>query len=192
MTITILQRDGFTWTLTRGNWHLFSGQVPSLLKAGTTKIRKVTSAEAGFPGSANMNFLPAFVGMLANVVGFPGFIATRPKWIVPLNLRSITGLSRSLAPIDVPPVVKRISAVSRPCDMARTWASTLITPHIRKLQRAQRVGLTYQRRYRGLRPRNPFLPMPSVTMGGWCPIPRPNHHPKWALATVNPGVRYLY
>ena len=53
-----------------------------------------------------MLFLVWNDGMLANVVGFPGIVDTRPKWIIPLNRRSMTCLMRSLGPIDVPPVVR--------------------------------------------------------------------------------------
>lgn len=75
-----------------------------------------------------MNFRsPCFcgTGMLANVVGFPGLIDTRPKWIVPSNRRSITGLKRSLDPIEVPPVVRSKSASWSPLTMTWTCASTL-------------------------------------------------------------------
>lgn len=114
-----------------------TGHPPNRLSAGTTKTWNVTSADAGFPGRANRNLRssPAFplrflsdhgaAGMLANVVGFPGFIATRPKWIVPSNRRSTTGLMRSLAPIDVPPVVRSKSAFCSPLEMAWTCALTL-------------------------------------------------------------------
>lgn len=81
----------------------------------------VTSAEAGFPGSAKTGFeIPPAQGMVANVVGLPGLTVTRPKWIVPEKWRSITGLRRSVGPMDVPPVVSRMSAVSRPFRIAST------------------------------------------------------------------------
>jgi hypothetical protein len=42
---------------------------------------------------------------VAKVVGLPGFMATRPKWIVPARERSIVGFRRSSSPIETPPVV---------------------------------------------------------------------------------------
>lgn len=43
------------------------------------------------------------------MVGLPGFMATRPKWMVPPRDRSMVGLRRSSSPIDTPPVVTMIS-----------------------------------------------------------------------------------
>lgn len=63
--------------------------------------------------------------MVANVVGFPGLIATRPKWTVPSKLRSMTGFKRSAGPMDVPPVVMMTSASSKPFWIALTWESML-------------------------------------------------------------------
>ncbi len=86
----------------------------------------VTRADAGFPGRANKGFVtPPVVGMVANVVGFPGLIVTRPKWMVPLKFRSITGFNKSVGPMEVQPVVIRISALSIPFCIAATWASIL-------------------------------------------------------------------
>lgn len=48
-------------------------------------------------------------GMVAKVVGLPGFMATRPKWMVPPRERSMVGLRRSSSPIETPPVVTMIS-----------------------------------------------------------------------------------
>lgn len=90
-----------------------------------TKIWNVTRAEAGFPGSANSGFLALVAGMVANVVGFPGLMATLPKWMVPLNCLSMTGFSKSVGPMEVPPVVIKISAFSIPFRIASTCASTL-------------------------------------------------------------------
>jgi len=53
-------------------------------------------------------------GIVAKVVGLPGFILTLPKCIVPLKLRSITGFAKSAGPMDVPPVIRIRSAESRP------------------------------------------------------------------------------
>jgi hypothetical protein len=116
-----------TCTRIRGNWHRACAHPPSLLSAGTTNRWNVTSAEAGFPGSAKIGIVwfPAAFGIVANVVGFPGFIFTRPKCMVPLKFLSITGLSKSEGPIEVPPVVIRMSAASMPCWMLVTWELTL-------------------------------------------------------------------
>ena len=58
---------------------------------------------------------PVFLfGIVAKVVGLPGFMATLPKWIFPSRSCSITGFNRSVGPMDVPPVVKIRSAESRP------------------------------------------------------------------------------
>ena len=53
------------------------------------------------------------MGMEARVVGLPGFMETRPKWIVPPSERSIVGLRRSSSPMDTPPVVIRTSATRK-------------------------------------------------------------------------------
>ncbi len=58
------------------------------------------------------------------MVGLPGFIATRPKWILPERCRSMSGLSRSDSPILVPPVVMIRSASARPFCKAESVAST--------------------------------------------------------------------
>ena len=69
-------------------------------------------AEAGFPGREKIVLWvrvmvgeECFVGMVAKVVGFPGFIFTRPKWIVPPRARSMVGFRRSSSPIETPPEV---------------------------------------------------------------------------------------
>jgi hypothetical protein len=81
-------------------------------KAGRTKRWYVTSADAGFPGNAKICFVPWGVGIVAKVVGLPGFMATLPNWIVPFNDLSIVGLRRSNSPIETPPVVMITSAFS--------------------------------------------------------------------------------
>lgn len=71
----------------------------------------MTIAEAGLPGRAKTSFearVPlegSLCGMVAKVVGLPGFMFTRPKWIVPPRERSIVGFRRSSSPIETPPVV---------------------------------------------------------------------------------------
>ena len=84
----------------------------------------MTRAEAGLPGREKMSFVSRWgcacpcedededededdglKGIVANVVGFPGFMETRPKWMVPPRERSMVGLRRSSSPIDTPPVV---------------------------------------------------------------------------------------
>lgn len=85
----------------------------------------VTRAEAGFPGSANSGFSVPATGIVANVVGFPGLMVTLPKCMVPFNCLSMTGFSRSVGPMEVPPVVIKISALSIPLRIASTCASTL-------------------------------------------------------------------
>ena len=57
-------------------------------------------------------------GTVAKVVGLPGFMETRPKWMVPLRERSMVGLRRSSSPIETPPEVTMTSTVrnaSRRC-----------------------------------------------------------------------------
>lgn len=85
-------------------------------KQGRTKRWSVTSAEAGLPGREKMRQLlgsPMSVlkGMVAKVVGFPGFIDTRPKWIVPPKDRSMVGFRRSSSPMETPPVVTMTSTL---------------------------------------------------------------------------------
>lgn len=74
-------------------------------KAGNTNTQNVTSAEAGFPGKAKNTFFLGLgelatsdsevdTGIEAKVVGFPGAIDTRPKWIVALKVCSKRGLSK--------------------------------------------------------------------------------------------------
>lgn len=67
----------------------------------------------------------ADIGAVANVVGLPGFTVTRPKWTVPFRFRSMTGLRRSDAPMEVPPVVNTRSARCRPNFNLSTCACTL-------------------------------------------------------------------
>jgi len=52
-------------------------------------------------------------GIVANVVGLPGFMATRPKWMVPPRECWIVGLRRSSSPMETPPVVISTSTVGR-------------------------------------------------------------------------------
>ena len=89
----------------------------------------MTRADAGLPGRENIGVFPplegSLFGIVANVVGLPGFILTLPKCIVPSKLRSITGFSKSPGPMDVPPVVKIKSAVSRPSWIFEVWSWTL-------------------------------------------------------------------
>ena len=102
-------------------------------------------------------------GIVAKVVGFlcfcqlrtqgkkatdPGFMATRPKWIVPFNSRSMTGLSRSTSPILVPPVAITTSASLAPrCKALLTdTTSSLAMPRSTTLEPAasskrRRAGL---------------------------------------------------
>jgi hypothetical protein len=71
--------NGHTLTGTRASWHLASGHPPNFRSAGTTKILNITSADAGFPGSANTGLATPAQGIVANVVGLPGLTVTRPK-----------------------------------------------------------------------------------------------------------------
>lgn len=85
----------------------------------------MTRAEAGLPGREKIGFDGCVRsrsegedeetgnGIVAKVVGLPGFIETRPKWIVPLRLCSMVGFMRSSSPMDAPPVVTRTSALVR-------------------------------------------------------------------------------
>lgn len=104
-------------------------------REGRVKRWNVTSAEAGFPGKAKTRTLfsvSAFLsvsfegvekkppmgfvggtGTVAKVVGLPGFISTRPKWIVPPRERSRVGFRRSSSPMETPPVVIRTSISGR-------------------------------------------------------------------------------
>lgn len=72
----------------------------------------MTRADAGFPGNAKICFVILFMGIVAKVVGLPGFMATLPKWIVPFSDLSMVGLRRSSSPIDTPPVVMTTSTFS--------------------------------------------------------------------------------
>lgn len=70
----------------------------------------MTSAEAGLPGSEKIMQVSSspwefLKGIVAKVVGLPGFMATRPKWIVPPRDRSMVGFRRSSSPMETPPVV---------------------------------------------------------------------------------------
>lgn len=51
-------------------------------------------------------------GIVAKVVGLPGFIDTRPKWMVPPSFRSMVGLSKSSSPMETPPVVITTSTLA--------------------------------------------------------------------------------
>ena len=55
------------------------------LAAGRTYKWLVTVAETGFPGKPRISLDFSFHFKVAKVVGFPGFIQTRPKWIVASN-----------------------------------------------------------------------------------------------------------
>ena len=91
-----------------------------MCSAGSTKRWNVTTAEAGLPGREKMSLEArdevgeeCLVGMEAKVVGFPGFMETRPKWMVPARERSMVGLRRSSSPIETPPVVRMRSTFER-------------------------------------------------------------------------------
>ena len=60
-----------------------------------------------------MSLLVLGAGTVAKVVGFPGFIATRPKWMVPFSECWIVGLRRSSSPSETPPVVMRTSTLGK-------------------------------------------------------------------------------
>ena len=49
------------------------------LSAGLTNKLNVTAEDEGLPGKPKNKTGP----IVAKVVGFPGFILTRPKWMVP-------------------------------------------------------------------------------------------------------------
>lgn len=51
------------------------------LRAGITNRLQVTTADTGLPGRAKMSFRVPSMSTVAKVVGRPGFIKTRPKWI---------------------------------------------------------------------------------------------------------------
>jgi hypothetical protein len=91
----------------------------------------VTIADAGLPGRAKISFevrVPVeelLCGTVAKVVGLPGFMFTRPKWIVPPRERSIVGFRRSSSPIDTPPVVTIASTRRRAARRASSRAPGL-------------------------------------------------------------------
>ena len=71
-------------------------------------------ALAGLPGRLKTTFVLrapelSLKGTVAKVVGLPGFIETRPKWMVPPSERSSVGFSRSSSPMETPPEVMRTS-----------------------------------------------------------------------------------
>lgn len=154
------------------------GHPANLLNAGSTNIWNVTSAEAGFPGSANKGLRTSAepgTGIVANVVGFPGLTLTRPKWMVPFRVRSMTGFNKSLAPMEVPPVVMSASARSKPCLMISTWASILL--RVSSGSTKWRSGLrTYQRLCRGRPLHIQDLPVPLATKACLYPKCLPSHH----------------
>ena len=55
-------------------------------REGRTKSLYVTMALTGLPGNPK-NRHDDVVGRVPNVVGFPGFMNTRPKWIVPFSFK---------------------------------------------------------------------------------------------------------
>jgi hypothetical protein len=59
---------------------------------------QVTKDETGFPGRAKMRQSP----ILPKVVGFPGFILSRPKNTCPFSARK--GLTKSKSPMLTPPL----------------------------------------------------------------------------------------
>lgn len=85
---------------------------------GSTNRWDVTSADAGLPGKLNISLVVgvpelSLRGTVAKVVGFPGFMETRPKCIVPPRDRSIVGLRRSSSPIETPPEVTMTSTLRK-------------------------------------------------------------------------------
>ena len=107
---------------------------------GNTKRWDVTSADAGFPGKLNISLLVSVPELslrdkVAKVVGFPGFMETRPKWIVPPRDRSIVGLRRSSSPIETPPDVTMTSTLRK---APRRCSSR--EPGLGTLERAESVG----------------------------------------------------
>ena len=80
--------------------------------AGTTRSCAVTRADTGLPGSAkSQRFSLPFSSLskdpassVAKVVGFPGFMWSRPKRTVPRSADSRTALAWSARPTDAPPV----------------------------------------------------------------------------------------
>lgn len=84
----------------------------NLFKAGSINNDLVTKQLTGFPGRPKKRVffispLLRLESIVANVVGFPGFIFNLPKWIVPND--SNIGLTRSASPILTPPDVTTIS-----------------------------------------------------------------------------------
>jgi len=100
------------------------------LQAGITYKWQVTVAETGFPGSPRTSFNWSRRLQVANVVGFPGFMFTRAKWISALNSDTSTCLSRSLSPIETPPVVTNKSHCSNDWlnFSVRVWRSSFAIP----------------------------------------------------------------
>ena len=85
--------------------------------AGSIKRRAVTYELTGLPGKPkkrNVRFEESVI--VANVVGFPGFIFRRPKCIIVFSPRtdcSSNGLTKSAEPIETPPDVTIISQAGR-------------------------------------------------------------------------------
>ncbi|RCI08497.1 hypothetical protein L249_8987 [Ophiocordyceps polyrhachis-furcata BCC 54312] len=95
----VILRPHIHCEVTAGTLGRPTGEMPHCLCSdGSTKRCKVTSADAGFPGREKMTLdtrwpASSLKGMVANVVGLPGFIATRPKWMVPPRRRSMVHLA---------------------------------------------------------------------------------------------------
>eukprot|EP00047_Mylnosiga_fluctuans_P018474 m.71467 g.71467 ORF g.71467 m.71467 type:complete len:456 (-) comp7635_c0_seq1:636-2003(-) len=79
-----------------------------LRRDGATKRWNVTMHDTGFPGSAKTAMSRSCAGSVAYVVGLPGFMLTRAKWIVAPSSAS-SGLSRSFSPMLTPPDVMTAS-----------------------------------------------------------------------------------
>lgn len=107
--------------------------MPDILRnAGSANKLKVTDALTGFPGKANTRQFDcgscagskgslAVWATVTNVVGFPGFILTLPKCVVELNLVFNTFFSKSVSPIETPPVV--ITTLQLPMACKRACSS---------------------------------------------------------------------
>eukprot|EP00760_Papus_ankaliazontas_P038070 PhM_4_TR8844/c0_g1_i1/m.55998 len=89
-----------------GWWRAPAATPRSFRTTGTAKRWKHTKALTGLPGrpihTASLSAASGR-GIVANVVGLPGFMLTRPKWIVPPAPRTAP-LTTSNSPIETPPV----------------------------------------------------------------------------------------
>lgn len=71
-------------------------------RAGSTNNLYVTMALTGLPGNPKNRQDPSSEGMVAKVVGLPGFMNTLPKWIVPPSAFTDV-FTWSDSPMDTPP-----------------------------------------------------------------------------------------